>query len=358
MPRPPTPNFSGLTLARAATDFRFALAAAGRRDTTVRWYADILDAFIRFATRDLGRGPMVGDFELGLARRYAVELREPTRPSGSRGAARRPLRRASVRGHLKALKAFGAWLATEAYVPGNPLSGLVIPPDDQRLFPVFGDEQLQALLRVTRGSNVRARRLTAIVWLLLDTGMRLSELTSLDLDRLDLEAGTARVAGKGGKERVVPIGSAALYALRRYLEARGGPDSGPVLIETGDRPMSNRAVYRAIRELGRRAGISGVRCSPHTFRHTFATRYLTLGGDVLTLQRILGPSPRSLDVTRRYVTLVDADLRAAHRQFSPGDHLAGLARREQPVPPRVRLGRRRARRQPAGRPARPERASA
>jgi integrase/recombinase XerD len=358
MPRRPKPSFDELSLARAATDFRFALAAAGRRDTTVRWYADILDAFIRFATRDLGRGPMVGDFELGLARRYAVELREPTRPSGSRGATRRPLRRASVRGHLKALKAFGAWLATEAYVPGNPLSGLVIPPDDQRLFPVFGDEQLQALLRVTRGSNVRARRLTAIVWLLLDTGMRLSELTSLDLDRLDLEAGTARVGGKGGKERVVPIGSAALYALRRYLEARGGPDRGPVLIETGDRPMSNRAVYRAIRELGRRAGINGVRCSPHTFRHTFATRYLTLGGDVLTLQRILGHSPRSLDVTRRYVTLVDADLRAAHRRFSPGDHLAGLPRREPDERAPIRPSRSLARRRRAGRPVRPARGSA
>ena len=134
----------------------------------------------------------------------------------------------------------------------------------------------------------------------------------------------------------MPIGSAALYALRRYLEARGGPDRGPVLVATGGRPMSNRAVYRAIRDLGRRAEISGVRCSPHTFRHTFATRYLTLGGDVLTLQRILGRSPRSLDVTCRYVTLVDADLRAAHRQFprattwpasphesSPSDHGSG-----------------------------------
>ena len=351
-------KFAELSLGRAATDFRFALAAAGRRETTVRWYGDILDAFIRFASEDLGRGPLVADFELGLARRYAVELREPALRSRSRSSARRPLRRASLRGHLKALKAFGGWLAREGYVRSNPLAGLVIPSDEQTLFPVFADDQLDAMLRAARGEGIRARRLTAIIWLFLDTGLRLSELTSLGLEGLDLEAGTALVTGKGGKERIVPIGSAALYAIRRYIEARGGQERGPVFMESGGRPMSNRAVYKAIRELGIRAGVSGVRCSPHTFRHTFATRYLTLGGDVLTLQRILGHGPRSLDVTRRYVTLVDADLRAAHRRFSPGDHLAGLRRRKPPERAPLRPGRTPAKPRRAGRPVRPARGSA
>lgn len=77
--------------------------------------------------------------------------------------------------------------------------------------------------------------------------------------------------------------------------------------------------------LGARAGISGVRCSPHTFRHTFATRYLLLGGDLLTLARLLGHSPHSLELTQRYVTLLDADLRAAHKRFSPGMTSRGSA---------------------------------
>ena len=263
-----------------------------------------------------------------------------------------------MRGHLKALKVFAGWLRREGYPSRDPLASLEVPRDDRRLFPVFSDGQLDALLRVAEGDSLRARRWTAVLWVLLDTGLRLSELTGLTLERVDLEVGAARVVGKGGKERLVPIGSAALFALRRYLDRRGGPARGAVFLDDDGRPLSPTAVYKGIRSLGARAGISGVRCSPHTFRHTFATRYLLLGGDLLTLARLLGHSPHSLEVTQRYVTLLDADLRAAHRRFSPGDHLARLGGVRPTRPPRLTPERRLARRSPAGRPARPARAGA
>ena len=345
-----------LSLTQVATDFRFALAAGGRRETTVGWYADILDAFMQFATAELGRGPRLADLTLDLARRYAVSLSEPAKSGGRAHRRGQPLSRATVRGHLKALKAFGGWLCRENYLTRDPLASLEVPRDDRRLFPVFSDGQLDALLRVAEGDSLRARRWTAILWVLLDTGLRLSELTGLTLERVDLEVGSARVVGKGGKERLVPIGSAALFALRRYLERRGGPARGAIFLDDDGRPLSPTAVYKGIRSLGTRAGISGVRCSPHTFRHTFATRYLLLGGDLLTLARLLGHSPHSLEVTQRYVTLLDADLRAAHRRFSPGDHLARRGGVRPARPPRLTLARRHARRSPAGRPARPVRA--
>ena len=352
------PSRADLPLARATTDFRFALAAGGRRETTVSWYADILDAFVQFATGELGRGPWLADLTIELGRRYAVSLSEPATAGGRSHRRGQPLSRATVRGHLKALKAFAGWLRREGYLSRDPLAALEVPRDDRRLFPVFSDGQLEALLRVTDGDSLRARRWTAVLWVLLDTGLRLGELTGLTLERVDLETGSARVVGKGGVERLVPIGSAALFALRRYLERRGGPTRGAVFLDDDGRPVSPTAVYKGVRGLGTRAGISGVRCSPHTFRHTFATRYLLLGGDLLTLARLLGHSPHSLEVTQRYVTLLDADLRAAHRRFSPGDHLARLGGVRPARPVRLMPERRPARRSRAGRPARPARAGA
>lgn len=180
----------------------------------------------------------------------------------------------------------------------------------------------------------------------------------LAVERVDLEAGALAVIGKGGRERTVPIGEAALFALRRYLAAAGDPPRGPLFRDARGRPLTRAAIYKAVRGLCQRAEISGVRCSPHTFRHTFAARYLTLGGDVLTLQRLLGHSPRSLDVTQRYVTLLDADLRAAHRRFSPGDHLARRTGIGALRPSAVIRARRPPRSSPAGRAARRLRAGA
>lgn len=336
-----------MPLARAAVDFRFALGAAGRSPKTVSWYADILAGFIAFASDALGRAPHLTDLNLELARRYATALVD----GGAGRRRRRPASVATRRGYLKALKSFSAWLRAERYLRRDPLAGLLVPRAEERLFPVFSDEQLRALLTAAAGDSLRARRWTAALWLLLDGGLRASELTGLTLDRLDLERGEAKVIGKGGRERLVPLGDAAIHAVRRYLAVRGGPPRGALLLDRAGRPLSRMGLYRGVRALGRRADLRGVRCSPHTFRHTFATRFLTLGGDVLTLQRLLGHSPRSLAVTQRYVALLDEDLRAAHRRASPGDALArslgAFSRARRPT-----------RRRRVGRAARPRRAVA
>jgi site-specific recombinase XerD len=334
-------------LATAAVDFRFALSAAGRSPKTVAWYADILAGFRAFALAELGHEPLVGDLSLDLARRYSARLGGGGPRANGSG---RAVSSATRHGYLVALKAFAGWLRRERYLARDPLAGLVVPRAEERLFPVFSDQQLGALLAETGGDSLRDRRWAAVVWLLLDGGLRLSELTSLTAERLDLERGEARVLGKGGRERLVPIGAAAVSPLRRYLTQRGEPmGDEPVFLDQAGRPLTRTAVYRGVRNLGRRAGISGVRCSPHTFRHSFATRFLTLGGDVLTLQRLLGHSPRSLAVTQRYVTLLDEDLRVAHRRASPGDHLARRLGA-------VRAARSSGWRRPAGRVARQRRA--
>ncbi len=132
--------------------------------------------------------------------------------------------------------------------------------------------------------------------------------------------GTIRVMGKGSKERIVPLGATARRALLRYVAERGAARAAdPLFMGRRGVPLCRKSIHAAIASLGRRAGVT-TRCSPHTFRHTFARSYLVNGGDVFSLQQILGHT--TLDMVRRYVSLTEADLVARHRSGSPADRLA------------------------------------
>ncbi|MCL0073159.1 tyrosine-type recombinase/integrase [Dehalococcoidia bacterium] len=143
-------------------------------------------------------------------------------------------------------------------------------------------------------------------------------MVNLDLEHIRFEDGRAmaRVKGKGGKEREVPLGKQAMTALKRYLNGRM---TGPVFTNGNSKSLSTRRVEAIIAECARLAGISGKRCSPHIFRHTFARKYLLNGGDPFSLQQILGHA--NLETVRLYVNLWSTDIQAQHRKFSPADSL-------------------------------------
>lgn len=156
--------------------------------------------------------------------------------------------------------------------------------------------------------------------LLLDTGLRLAEAAGLRVGDVDLVEGRATVMGKGARQRIVPIGRRTRQALRRILAPRGQVEAGaPLFLATDGGALTAHGFQRVFRRLARRERLS-VRCSPDVLRHTFARSFLRNGGDVFSLKRILGHSPRSLQVTRRYLDL-DDDLRAVHRSVSPVDRL-------------------------------------
>jgi site-specific recombinase XerD len=158
----------------------------------------------------------------------------------------------------------------------------------------------------------------AIVVLFFDTGLRLSELAGLRPCDLRPD-GSAKVMGKGARERVVPVGSAARQALLRYLRQEGGSDPNqPIFRSRRHGPLTARSIQQVFKRLKARAGIPG-RCSPHTLRHTFARAFLVNGGDAFSLQRILGHA--TLDMVKRYVALADSDLAVRHRTASPADRL-------------------------------------
>ncbi len=129
--------------------------------------------------------------------------------------------------------------------------------------------------------------------------------------------------GKGNKERLVPIGKQVQRCLWRYINCcRPEPaliNCGFLFLTGNGRPINKDRVEKIMSYYGEKAGIKGVRCSPHTLRHTAAVRFLRNGGDVFSLQRMLGHA--SLEMTRRYCEMADADVKRAHLIASPVDNL-------------------------------------
>ena len=282
---------------RAAADlFCAARAAEGASPRTVDWYRMITDR----AVRRFGAGRPVDAIGAAELRAWLFELRATLSPE-------------SIAGYVRGLKAFGNWCAAEEVAAAAGFRSLRRPKVPRRLIAPFSDVELRSLLAVADD------REQALALVLLDTGLRLSEIASLRVGDIRPD-GTLRVMGKGAKERAVPLGATARRALVRYLATRDDVAPGdPLFLSRRRRALSPRGMQQAIRKLGARAGVA-TRSSPYTFRHTFARGYFVNGGDVFSLQQILGHT--TLDMVRHYVTLSEADLVARHRAASPADRLA------------------------------------
>ena len=252
-----------------------------------------------------------------------------------------PLSDATIWTYYAYLKGFFSFLVRRAVLTETPFLHVDKPVQSKNKPQPFTESQIEALLRAAKKSAVPARN-EALVWFLLDSGARVSEVCSLtlgDVDFSDERSLTFRVTGKGRKKRVLRLGKRATDALWTYFKSEHGikrrfnkvgrgerssiDASTPVFMSTGrayfGEPLTRCGVLHIISELGKNAGIGGVRCSPHTFRHTFAITYLRNGGDVFTLRDLLGHS--NLRTVEIYLSLAESDVAEGHRKFSPGDSL-------------------------------------
>lgn len=245
---------------------------------------------------------------------------------------------ASLRDHLSALRrkghssetvfrtyggircAFRFW-KREGLIASNPMELVERPRRERTLIRPMSLEQAAKLLEMPDARTTDGLRDRAMMMLMLDSGLRISEVLSLEAGRVDWLTGTATVMGKGRKERTVPFSARTGQALLDYARARArSPAKAPQLFlgRTG-KPVCRSKARKLILSYGRAAGIEGVRLSPHTLRHTFAVLYVRNGGDSFSLQEILGHS--TLEMTRQYVNLARRDVAEQHKKFSPMDTL-------------------------------------
>jgi integrase/recombinase XerD len=230
----------------------------------------------------------------------------------------------TVNGDLRAIKAFARWLVREGFRNDNPTQGIEKLKEPLHYPRTLSDEQVVTLVNtITKHAHTFSglRDLT-FVCLLLDTGLRLSEALNLKLSDIDLSQGFVRVVGKGGKERFVPIGESVKVVLHRYLMRRMTVTNAGdwLFITTLATRLTKRQAHMRLSLWAKKAGIEGVRVSPHSLRFTFVRKWLQSGGDSIVSQRILGH--QTTQMTSYYARLFATDLKDAHKRHSPIDALA------------------------------------
>lgn len=267
--------------------------------TGVRLFCDWLDA------HELGSD--LADLTRDNLRGWLADL------SGSRAPA-------TVETRHKALFRFCRWLIAEDELDANPMVGIASPTVKPPPVPVLTDDELRALLKASSGRDFMPTRDTAMLRLLLDCGLRVSELCALTVADTDLDNGYALVKGKGGKVRPAYMSSRTVAAVDRYLRRRAAHPSAhePELLIGRAGPLSTEGVRRALLRLGERAGVPNLH--PHRFRHTWAHDFMLNGGQERDLKRLAGWSSDVM-LERYGASAADARAREAARRMRRGDRV-------------------------------------
>jgi integrase/recombinase XerC len=278
---------------------------------TVSAYRRDLEALAAFAAERFGEKVKLVELDRIALRAYLGKLADGCKP-------------ATIARKLASFRAFFSYLERQGIVRKNP-AALLDSPKLRRKLPRMVDAETAAELMgapLSAGGRLAERtRDAALLELLYGSGLRVSELVGLDLEHLSLEAEEVRVLGKGNKERLVPVGGAARFALAEYLARRGElrPRGGPdlpraIFVSRRGRRLSVRAVQKLVRRYGiQSAGRADLH--PHALRHSCATHLLEGGADLRVIQELLGHS--SLGTTQRYTHVSMDQLLAVYDKAHP-----------------------------------------
>ena len=284
--------------------FFLDLRASGKANGTVRFYKIKLGNFAKFCeTRAIKGVQQITPDDL---RAFLIWLQDGHNEG-------------DIHAHYRAIKAFLRWYEREVEPDGwrNPIRKVKAPRNMPELLEPVDYGTVKRLLAAC-GDDAFGLRDRAIILVLLDTGLRASELLALKLS--DCDAVTGRLVirrGKGGKGRVVYLGKDARRALRKYLARRNGESGDALFLAREGGGLGYDGLRSMIARRARKAGIPAPEI--HSFRRAFALEMLRAGCDVYTLQRLMGHS--SLQVLQRYLKQSDCDLAEAHARFSPADSL-------------------------------------
>lgn len=232
------------------------------------------------------------------------------------------LKRATIRLRFSALRSFYKFLVHRRGLEGSPVAAVELPKPERSLPVVLNLSQMEELLSLPLKVPLSKQaapwlpvRDTAILELFYSCGLRISELTGLDVGDVDFASGTLRVMGKGAKERIVPVGGPALAAIQRYRQ-QAVVTSGPLFISKGSarKRITQQAIDLLLKKYLKCSSIPFA-ISPHKLRHTFATHLLDAGADLRSVQALLGHS--SLSTTQIYTHVTKERLRKAYDQAHP-----------------------------------------
>ncbi len=275
---------------------------------TIKSYREDLEALAAFLTERFGQAPSPGEIVTLDLRGYLSGLHE------------QGLAKTTIARRLASMRSFFRFGQREGWAKTNPAKPLRNPRRSRSLPHFLSSDELGKLLEAPPANEPLGLRDRAILEVLYSAGLRVSELVGLNEGDLDLAAGIARVRGKGKRERLSPVGSFAVQAVKHWLRVRRvsprepqGRDA-PLFVNRSGRRLTTRSVGRLLEKYLALTGLDR-RTTPHTLRHSFATHLLDGGADIRSVQELLGH--KSLVTTQIYTHLSTANLRAAYEKAHP-----------------------------------------
>jgi site-specific recombinase XerD len=317
------------TMERAIADYLLDHEGGNSSQKTLQWHRTALGLLRSFLKEERGI-TLVGEVDAPDINAWFASLRKTPASRGKIRCER------TIQTYARSARAFFHWLVRRETIERNPFDRVVFPKVGKPLIRIIEPEEFERLLvactppgEVGALADRAAARNRAILWVLYDTGIRLSELCGLRTGDFDRKHGLIIVKGKGSKERRIALGQNCLRHLLYYLERHrpgeeelaewGSAGEDHLFLSETRLPLTVNGVTLLFARIRKRAGITGKRISPHILRHTFAIRYLMLGNDPFSLQELLGHE--DMATVRLYMHMNDTTLQEQKRKYSPGDHL-------------------------------------
>jgi len=281
------------------------------------WAEDGLGAL----TLEAYRNDLIGFARSGLFSTQSdhFDIRAGSLADALAGRLRDGMAVSSVRRQVSALRRFCTWLRLQGLLRHDPLKSLDPPRVQKRLPDFLSEQEVTALLGAPALDTDLGIRDRAMLEVLYASGMRVSELVGLDYPAVNLRQGLVRITGKGGKDRLAPLGEPAIEAVQRWVSGPRrvwleGRPTDAVFVSRRGRRLTRQAVWHRIRAHARSAGISRP-ISPHKLRHSFATHLLDHGADLRVVQLLLGHA--DLGTTQIYTHVAGARLKRLHQSHHP-----------------------------------------
>ena len=291
-----------MMLSEAIEEYLIEQSVRGNSRETIKDYATKLRLFKEFA-RDVD----VNSIDLALLRKYYLKLADSRKNT------------VTIQTYVRSLRAFLNWLYNSEYIETDLCKKFKLPKARKNVIDVLTDEEIARIYAVYGGDDLLSLRNRVIISLMLDAGLRLGEVVTAERAKLHLEERCLIVTGKGNKQRAVAFGNTTQQHLREYLEKC--PKVDPLIIKVSGKDAFKQVTHTTVKQMFRDLKtVSEIpRLHPHLLRHTFATRYLENGGNIYSLQFLLGHS--SLEIVKNYLHLCTRRVRNEFVNYSPLDRV-------------------------------------